>query len=43
MHNVKGLNEFNSDLFNMVDKTDTYWTGHLMGKNYVLTGFDAAF
>jgi hypothetical protein len=43
MHNVIGLNEFNSGLLNMADKTDAYWTGHLMGKNYVLTGFDTTF
>jgi hypothetical protein len=43
MRNVKGVIEVNLDLLDTVDKTGTYWTGHLTGENYVLIGFDAAF
>ncbi len=43
MRNVKGVIEFNLDLLDAVDKTGTYWTGHLTGENYALIGFDAAF
>lgn len=43
MRNVKGVVEFNIDLLDTVDKTDSYWTGHLTGENYALVGFDAAF
>jgi len=43
MRNVKGVIEFNVDLLDTVDKTGTYWTGHLTGENYALIGFDAAF
>ena len=43
MRNVKGVIEFNLDLLDSVDKTGTYWTGHLTGENYALIGFDAAF
>ncbi len=43
MRNVKGVMEVNLDLLDTVDKTGTYWTGHLTGENYALIGFDAAF
>lgn len=43
MRNVKGVIEVNLDLLDSVDKTGTYWTGHLTGENYALIGFDAAF
>ena len=43
MRNVKGVIEVNFDLLDTVDKTGTYWTGHLTGENYALIGFDAAF
>jgi hypothetical protein len=43
MRNVKGVIEVNLDLLDTVDKTGTYWTGHLTGENYALIGFDAAF
>ncbi len=43
MRNVKGVIEFNIDLLDTVDKTGTYWTGHLTGEDYALIGFDAAF
>jgi len=43
MRNVKGVIEVNLDLLDSVDKTGTYWTGHLSGENYALIGFDAAF
>jgi len=43
MRNVKGVIEVNLDLLDTVDKTGTYWTGHLTGENYALVGFDAAF
>ena len=43
MRNVKGVIEFNFDLLDTVDKSGTYWTGHLTGENYALVGFDAAF
>ncbi len=43
MRNVKGVIEANLDLLDAVDKTGTYWTGHLTGENYVLIGFDGAF
>lgn len=43
MRNVKGVIEVNLDLLDSVDKTGTYWTGHLTGENYALFGFDAAF
>jgi hypothetical protein len=43
MRNVKGVIEFNIDLLDTVDKTGTYWTGHLTGENYALFGLDAAF
>ena len=43
MRNVKAVIEVNFDLLDTVDKTGTYWTGHLTGENYALIGFDAAF
>ena len=43
MRNVKGVMKVNLDLLDTVDKTGTYWTGHLTGENYALIGFDAAF
>ena len=43
MRNVKGVVEVNLDLLDTVEKTGTYWTGHLTGENYALIGFDAAF
>ena len=43
MRNVKGVIEVNLDLLDTVDKTGTYWTGHLTGENYALIGIDAAF
>ena len=43
MRNVKGVIEVNLDLLDTVDKTGTYWTGHLTGENYALIGYDAAF
>ena len=43
MRNVKGVMEVNLDLLDPVEKTGTYWTGHLTGENYVLLGFDAAY
>jgi hypothetical protein len=43
MRNVKGVIEVNLDLLDTVDKTGSYWTGHLTGENYLLVGFDAAF
>ncbi len=43
MRNVKAVIEVNLDLLDTVDKTGTYWTGHLTGENYALIGFDAAF
>jgi len=43
MRNVKGVIEVNLDMLDTVDKTGTYWTGHLSSENYALVGFDAAF
>lgn len=43
MRNVKGVFEINLDLLDEVNKTGTYWTGHLTSENYGLIGFDAAF
>ncbi|MDT8452476.1 MAG: hypothetical protein RQ936_07005 [Gammaproteobacteria bacterium] len=43
MRNVKGVIEVNFDLLDTVDKTGTYWTGHLTGEDYALIGIDAAF
>ncbi|MDA3869886.1 MAG: hypothetical protein PF589_08080 [Gammaproteobacteria bacterium] len=43
MRNVKGVIEINVDLLDTVDKTGTYWTGHLTGEDYALVGIDAAF
>ena len=43
MRNVKAVIEVNLDLLDTVDKTGTYWTGHLTSENYALIGFDAAF
>jgi len=43
MRNVKAVIEVNADLLDTVDKTGSYWTGHLTGENYALIGFDAAF
>lgn len=43
MRNVKGVIEVNVDLLDTVDKTGTYWTGHLTGEDYALIGIDAAF
>lgn len=43
MRNIKGMIEINLDLLDTVDKTGTYWTGHLTGENYALVGFDASF
>lgn len=43
MRNVKGIAEINFDLLSKVDKSGTYWTGHLTQENYILLGFDAAF
>ena len=40
---LKAVIEVNLDLLDTVDKTGTYWTGHLTGENYALIGFDAAF
>lgn len=43
MRNVKGVIELNADLQSEIDKSGTYWTGHLSQENYLLLGFDAAF
>jgi len=43
MRNVKAVIEVNLDLLDTVDKTGTFWTGHLTGESYALIGFDAAF
>ncbi len=43
MRNIKGIIEVNFDLLDSVNQTGTYYTGHLMGENYALLGFDAAF
>lgn len=43
MRNVKGVIELNADLQDKVEKSGTYWTGHLTNENYLLLGFDAAF
>lgn len=43
MRNVKGIAEVNVDFLDEVEKTGTFWTGHLTKENYVLFGFDAAF
>ena len=43
MRNVKGIIELNVDFLDTVDKSGTYWTGHLTSENYALVGFDAAF
>jgi len=43
MRNIKGVIEVNYDLLDPVNKTGTYYTGHLTGENYALLGFDAAF
>ena len=43
MRNVKAVMEVNLDLLDTVDKTGTFWTGHLTSENYALIGFDAAF
>jgi hypothetical protein len=43
MRNVKGIAEINVDFLDEVEKTGTFWTGHLTKENYVLFGFDAAF
>jgi len=43
MRNLKGIIELNYDLLDTVQKTGSYFTGHLTGENYALIGFDAAF
>lgn len=43
MRNVKGIAEINVDFLDEVEKTGTFWTGHLSKENYILFGFDAAF
>ncbi|MDV3237841.1 MAG: hypothetical protein LOY58_03200 [Gammaproteobacteria bacterium] len=43
MRNVKGIAEVNVDFLDEVEKTGTYWTGHLTKENYILFGFDTAF
>lgn len=43
MRNVKGIAEINFDFLDEVEKTGTYWTGHLTKENYILFGFDTAF
>lgn len=43
MRNVKAIAEIGVDFLDKVEKTGTYWTGHLTRENYVLFGFDAAF
>ncbi|HMM46363.1 MAG TPA: hypothetical protein PKC12_00090 [Thiobacillaceae bacterium] len=43
MRNVKAIAEIGVDFLDKVEKTGTYWTGHLTKENYVLFGFDAAF
>jgi len=43
MRNIKGTLELNIDMLETVDKSGSYWTGHLTGENYFLLGFDAAF
>ena len=40
---LKAVIEVNLDLLDTVDKTGTYWTGHLSSENYALIGYDAAF